>query len=120
MRGVIKKLHVVWVWFSRSVVSDSCDPVDHQVPLSVESPTQEYSSGLPFPSPGDLPNPGIEPAEPPGKQCVGYIKKNWIWVILKETPSVFLKGGVVSHLKPQAEMQWLEWEVVINLVINLK
>ena len=38
-----------------------------------------------------------------------------------ETPPVFLKGGwVVSHLKPQVEMRWLEWEVVINLVINLK
>jgi len=30
---------------------------------------QEYWSGLPFPSPGDLPNPGIEPASPalPGR-----------------------------------------------------
>ena len=26
----------------------------------------------------------------------------------------------MSHLKPQAEMQWLEWEVVKILVINLK
>ena len=29
LKGVIKKLHVVWAWFSRSVVSDSCDPMDH-------------------------------------------------------------------------------------------
>ena len=28
----------------------------------MEFPRQEYWSGLPFPSPGDLPNPGIEPA----------------------------------------------------------
>ena len=27
-------------------------------------PRQEYWSGLPFPSPGDLPDPGIEPAPP--------------------------------------------------------
>ena len=27
---------------------------------------QEYGSGLPFPSPGDLPDPGIEPASPAG------------------------------------------------------
>ena len=86
LRGVIKGLRGVRLWFSRSVVSDSCDPMDPQGPLSVGSPTQEYSSGLPFPSPGDLPDPGIEPAEPPGKQHVGYIKKNRIWVILKETP----------------------------------
>ena len=30
-------------------------------PLSLESPRQEYWGGLPFPSPGDLPNLGIEP-----------------------------------------------------------
>ena len=32
-----------------------------QAPLSMEFSRQEYWSGLPFPSPGDLPNPGIEP-----------------------------------------------------------
>ena len=35
-----------------------------QVPLSVGFSRQEYWSGLPFPSPGDLPNPGIEPGSP--------------------------------------------------------
>ena len=49
-----------------------------QAPLSMGFSRQEYWSGLPFPSPGDLPNPGIEPgspalqadalsSEPPGK-----------------------------------------------------
>ena len=32
-----------------------------QAPLSMEFPRQEYWSGLPFPIPGDLPDPGIEP-----------------------------------------------------------
>ena len=32
-----------------------------QAPLSMEFSRQEYWSGLPFPFPGDLPNPGIEP-----------------------------------------------------------
>ena len=52
--------------------------VAHQAPPSMEFSRQEYWSGLPFPSPGDLPNPGIEPgspalqtdalpSEPPGK-----------------------------------------------------
>ena len=35
-----------------------------QAPLSMGFSRQEYWSGLPFPSPGDLPNPGIEPASP--------------------------------------------------------
>ena len=52
--------------------------VAHQAPLSMGLSRQEYWSGLPFPSPGDLPEPGIEPgssvlwtdalpSEPPGK-----------------------------------------------------
>ena len=35
--------------------------VAHQAPPSMEFSRQEYWSGLPFPSPGDLPDPGIKP-----------------------------------------------------------
>ena len=35
-----------------------------QAPLSVGFPRPEYWSGLPFPSPGDLPHPGIKPVSP--------------------------------------------------------
>ena len=49
--------------FSRWVMSNSCT-VACQAPLSMGFPRQEHWSGLPFPSPGDLPNPGIEPACP--------------------------------------------------------
>ncbi|CAI9152054.1 unnamed protein product [Rangifer tarandus platyrhynchus] len=38
--------------------------IAHQAPLSMEFSRQEYWSGLPFPSPGDLPDPGIEPMSP--------------------------------------------------------
>ena len=52
--------------------------VAYQAPQSMEFSRQQYWSGLPFPSPGDLPSPGIEPespavqadalpSEPPGK-----------------------------------------------------
>ena len=43
-----------------------CDPMDcsHQSPLSKGFPRQEHWSGLSLPSPGDLPNPGIEPTSP--------------------------------------------------------
>ena len=37
--------------------------VAHQAPLSMGFPKQEYWSRLPFPSSGDLPNPGIEPSD---------------------------------------------------------
>ena len=38
--------------------------VARQAPLSVEFSRQEDWSGLPFPSPGDFPNPGIKPMAP--------------------------------------------------------
>ena len=38
--------------------------VAHQAPQSMGFSRQEYWSGLPFPSPGDLPDPGIEPESP--------------------------------------------------------
>ena len=38
--------------------------VAHQPPLVMGCPRQEYWSGLPFPSPRDIPNPVIEPASP--------------------------------------------------------
>ena len=38
--------------------------VAYQASQSMEFSRQEYWSGLPFPSPGDLPNPGIEPGSP--------------------------------------------------------
>ena len=48
---------------SHSVVSDSATPsmVTRQALLSMGFSRQEYWSGLPFPSPGDLPDPGIKP-----------------------------------------------------------
>ena len=50
--------------FTPSIVFDSFETPwkeDHQAPLSVGFPRQEYWSGLPFPSPGDLSHPGIKP-----------------------------------------------------------
>ena len=38
--------------------------VAYQAPLSIRFSRQEYWSGLPFPSPGDLSDPGIEPRSP--------------------------------------------------------
>ena len=56
-------------WFG-GLVTKSCPTlvtpwtVAHQAPLSMGFSKQEYWSGLPFPSPGDLPDPGIEPRSP--------------------------------------------------------
>ena len=67
-----------------SAMMTLCNPMDtvaHQAPLSMGLPRQEHWNGLPFPSPGDLPDPGIEPVfpalaggffttEPPGKTWI--------------------------------------------------
>ena len=45
---------------------DSMDYIAHQAPPSMGFSRQESWSGLPFPSPGKLPDPGIEPTSPGG------------------------------------------------------
>ena len=50
--------------FSRVQLFATPWTVAHQAPLSMGFSRQEYWSGLPFPSPGDLPNSGIEPRSP--------------------------------------------------------
>ena len=52
------------VWFFVISWTIAC-----QVPLSMGFPRQEYWSGLPFPPPGDLPNPGIESNSPVVPSC---------------------------------------------------
>ena len=62
--------------------------VANQAPLSVEFSKQEHLSELPFPYPGSLPNPGIEPAlqtdcllsEPPGKPKL--LDLYFIWYLI--------------------------------------
>ena len=71
-------------------MSDSVTPwtLDYQAPLSMGFSRQEYWSGLPLPSPGDLPDPGVEPrsptlqadalpSEPPGKPRATREAQRW-------------------------------------------
>ena len=72
----VKSLSLVWLFATPWTVA-------YQAPLPLEFSRREYWSGLPFPFPGDLPNPGIEPwspglqadallSEPPGKPLYSY------------------------------------------------
>ena len=96
---------------SHSVVSNSVTPwtVACQVPLPMEFSRQEYWHGLPFPSPGDFPIPGIKPgslalkadlilSEPPGKPI-------W-WGVTHKDANVKLWGKVY-------------YSVGQNIVVNL-
>ena len=81
------------VYVSCSLVSNSAISwmVARQAPPSMRFSRQEYWSEWPFPSPGDLPNPGVElrpptlqadslPSEPPGepKNSIHRVKKKMI------------------------------------------
>ena len=57
-------VHVSSVAQSCPTLCDPMDCIDHQAPLSMGFTKQEYWNGLLFPSPRDLPRPGIEPASP--------------------------------------------------------
>ena len=81
-----------------------------QAPLSMGFPRHEYWSGLPFSSPGNLPNLGIEPrspavwadsllSEPPGTNLLGVYPRSATWYyILKSITAVHhikkLKGKI--------------------------
>ena len=92
------------VKWNRSVVSDSVTPwtLAYQVPPSMGFSRQEYWSGLPVPSPGDLPDPGIEPgsptfqadaltSEPPGKPSQeGWTGKSTKFLVISYSEN--LKG----------------------------
>ena len=70
-----------WGWGvvmqSHTVVSDSVIPwtVARQAPPSMGFSRQEYWSGLPFPSPGDLPNPGIKPGSPACRRILFHLSQ---------------------------------------------
>ena len=92
-------------WWWCSVMSDSVTPwtLTHQNLLFMGFPRQEYGSRLPFPLPGHLPNPGIEPSspvapalaarffttEPPGKPCLLVLPPKW-WAPWRQGLLLFL------------------------------
>ena len=61
-----KYVQIIYLIRVRYIVQLFATPwtIAHQAPPSMEFSRQESWSGLPFPSPGDLPDPGIEPRSP--------------------------------------------------------
>ena len=73
----------------------------HQAPLSMEFSRQEYWNGLPFPSPRDLPNPGVEPRWLSGKESETPVQS-----LGREDP---MEKGMATHSSILAwEMPWTE------------
>ena len=92
-----------------------CDLMDCIPPLSMEFSKQEHWSGLPFPSPGDILDPGNEPGSPalqadsllsgpPGKPLVAlntkYLELNWGYLRLNS--SSFVSHSIIfCHILKQ-------------------
>ena len=81
--------------------------VAYQVSLSMEFSRDEYWSGLPFPSPGNLPNPGIKPRSP----------ALWADALTSESPGKSQQrslewGSEIKHLR------WNECREYINLILK--
>ena len=57
-------MSIVVEWLSRAPLFATPWTAACQASLSMGFPRQEYRRELPLPSPGDLPNPGIEPSSP--------------------------------------------------------
>ena len=84
--------------------------VAHQAPLSMGFPRQKFWSGLPFPSPGDLPEPGIEPGSPALQADaltsgtliyqISLRGRLWIWFLVSSTLKLLPLGkGAIAQSK---------------------
>ena len=96
--------------------------VAHQAPLSMGFPRQEYWSGLPIPSPGDLPDSGIKPASsaladrfftsgPPGKPKVAL---GFIYLF------IFLGNTVYERLYPVYDINHVRIDIMTRIKLGEK
>ena len=91
--------------------------VAHQASLPMEFSWQDYCSGLPFPSPGDLPDPGIEPGSPALQaNSLPYGKKatreaHFIWTI----GNMLKAGGALSRGDPSRKCNELQGDSLVRI-----
>ena len=124
-------LHKSEVKWSRSVVSDSLQPrVAYRAPRSMEFYRQEYWNGFPFPSPGDLPDPGIEsgspalqadalPSKPPGKPVRKWAFGERQRRGMRKGACGVLDGTAMIPELPECEVPELVLRAILNWVWKL-
>ena len=87
----------------------------HQALLSMGFPRQAYWSGLPFPSPGGLPNPGIEPGLLLGRLFT--TEPSWVLLLQKKKklPAPRLHPILVWRPEnPRSSHRWKQWPQIIS------
>ena len=93
----------------------------HQAPLSMGFTRQEYWSGLPFPSPGDLPDPGMEPGSPAlqADSIVWATRPKVIAISFSRGPSWPRDGTWVSCTASRLSTVWATRSKVTAIVCML-
>ena len=90
-------------WVAKSCLAlETPWTIAHQAPLSMGFSRQEYWSGLAFPSPEDLPHPGIKPMSPALKEIYIYIYLNIYIYVSKHTCTHVCVFTYVCFLGPKA------------------
>ena len=100
----VKSLSGVWLFVTPWTVA-------YQALRSMGFSRQEYWSGLPFPSPGDLPNPGIEPVSPAlqtdalPSELLGkpLVKRGWGHLSTGTAPGI---NSIIVILQAETETTW--------------
>ena len=87
--------------------------ITHQAPLSMGFSRQEYWSGLPFPTPGDLPNPGIELAFP-------ALAGGFFTTEPPEKPYSFILATLVFIFCCQLRMKWKGLHFLLSLPLCIR
>ena len=91
---VVQLLSCVWLFWPHGLWTVAC-----QAPLSMRFPRQEYWSGWPFPSPGDLPDPGIKPKSP-------SLRKDSLSTEPLEKPQTYLSLWKIWGFKKSREIAY--------------
>ena len=95
----------------------------HQTPLYMGFPRQEYWSGFPFPSPGNLPDPGIEPGSPAWQADSLPLSRlgspRIFWLHSNAQEPVHLAGHVTLKGRVTEMLPCLVWARVGQSVVKL-
>ena len=92
--------------------------VAYQVPPSMRFSRQEYWSGLPVPSPADLPNPGIEPRSPV-LQADSLPTELWGKSIYKAKNDIKYDGIYQNAIYRNGQHGFFQWQAVIYKIFDL-
>ena len=100
--------------FSYSVMSDQTSrTVACQAPLSMEFSRPEYWSGWPFPSPGDLPDPGIEHASPVSSALAGGF-----FTTMSVYMSILLQKRQLVYYRAPVWVPWVIQQIPIGYLFT--